>query len=433
MTPRNMARLGGLALTTALMTGVAAPAFAGSFYLQEQSVRGAGRAFSGEAADRGVGSLWWNPASIARSGRELAVGLHAIKIDSEVRNTGSYVTYPGGVDVPVVNPRNTEVDPIESGLVPNFAFATPIGDRFALGVSVAAPYNFTTKYEQGSFARYDALTSELRSGDASLTLAYQVNDWLDVGAGLNAQYVKAKLTSAMPSVSPLLPDGSSSLEGDGWDFGWNVGAQVHKGPWDFGLSYRSKIEHELDGDVAIALTGPLAPNSVTTSGTASFNTPWFASASVRYAVNDKLTLNAQVNRIGWSEFQAITVEYPNGGDVIHQNYKDVTTGAIGLDYAISDKTTLRAGVGYDPTPTRDSLRTARIPDADRWLFSVGGSTEVTPGVTFDAGLTYIAFSDSTIHDDRAFYAGTPAAVTSHLRGEAEGSALVASIGARWAF
>lgn len=433
MTPRNMARLGGLALTTALMTGVAAPAFAGSFYLQEQSVRGAGRAFSGEAADRGVGSLWWNPASIARSGRELAVGLHAIKIDSEVRNTGSYVTYPGGVDVPVVNPRNTEVDPIESGLVPNFAFATPIGDRFALGVSVAAPYNFTTKYEQGSFARYDALTSELRSGDASLTLAYQVNDWLDVGAGLNAQYVKAKLTSAMPSVSPLLPDGSSSLEGDGWDFGWNVGAQIHKGPWDFGLSYRSKIEHELDGDVAIALTGPLAPNSVTTSGTASFNTPWFASASVRYAVNDKLTLNAQVNRIGWSEFQAITVEYPNGGDVIHQDYKDVTTGAIGLDYAISDKTTLRAGVGYDPTPTRDSLRTARIPDADRWLFSVGGSTEVTPGVTFDAGLTYIAFSDSTIHDDRAFYAGTPAAVTSHLRGEAEGSALVASIGARWAF
>jgi len=433
MTPRNMARLGGLALTTVLMTGVAAPALAGSFYLQEQSVRGAGRAFSGEAADRGVGSLWWNPASIARSGRELSVGLHAIKIDSEVRNTGSYVTYPGGVDVPVVNPRNTEVDPIESGLVPNFAFATPIGDRLALGVSVAAPHNFTTKYEQGSFARYDALTSELRSGDASLTLAYQVNDWLDVGAGLNAQYVKAKLTSAMPSVSPLLPDGSSSLEGDGWDFGWNVGAQVHKGPWDFGLSYRSKIEHELDGDIAIALTGPLAPNSVTTSGTASFNTPWFASASVRYAVNDKLTLNAQVNRIGWSEFQAITVEYPNGGDVIHQNYKDVTTGAIGLDYALSDRTTLRAGVGYDPTPTRDSLRTARIPDADRWLFSVGGSTEVTPGVTFDAGLTYIAFSDSTIRDDRAFYAGTPAAVTSHLRGEAEGSALVASIGARWAF
>lgn len=430
MTPRNMARVGGLAI---LMASVAAPAFAGSFYLQEQSVRGAGRAFSGEAADRGTGSMWWNPAAIARSGRELSFGMHAIRIDSEVKNNGSYVTYPGGANVPVVNPRNTEVDPIESGLVPNFAFATPIGDRFAVGVSVAAPYNFTTKYEPGSFARYDALTSELRSGDASLTVAWQVNDWLDLGAGLNAQYVKAKLTSAMPSVSPLVPDGSSSLEGDGWDFGWNVGAQVHKGPWDFGLSYRSAIEHELDGDVNIVLTGPLAPNSVSTAGTASFSTPWFASASVRYAVNDKLTLNAQVNRIGWSEFDAINVDYPGGGDSIHQNYKDVTTGAIGLDYALSDKTTLRAGVGYDPTPTRDSLRTARIPDADRLLVSVGGSTEVTRGVTFDAGLTYIAFSDSDIYDDRTFYAGTAAATTSHLRGTAEGSALVASLGARWAF
>ncbi|MEN5145491.1 OmpP1/FadL family transporter [Brevundimonas diminuta] len=434
MTPRKIVRLGGAALTTALMAGVAAPAFAGSFYLQEQSVRGAGRAYSGEAADRGVGSMWWNPASIARSGREASIGLNAIRIDSEVKNAGSYVTYPGGVDVPVVNPRNTEVDPIESGLVPNFAFATPIGDRFAIGIAVAAPYNFTTKYETPSFARYDALTSELRSGDAGLTVAYQVNDWLDVGAGVNAQYVKAKLTSAMPNLSPLLPDASNSLEGDGWDFGWNVGAQIHNGPWDFGLSYRSKIEHELEGDVNVAgLLGPLAGANVSTDGKASFNTPWFASASVRYAVSDKLTLNAQVNRIGWSEFDAITVEYTGGGDVIHQDYKDVTTGAIGLDYAISDKTTLRAGVGYDPTPTRDSLRTARIPDADRWLFSVGGSTEVTKGVTFDAGLTYIAFSDATIHDDRTFYAGTPAAVTSHLRGEAEGSALVASIGARWAF
>ena len=102
MTPRNMVRIGGLAV---LMASVAAPAFAGSFYLQEQSVRGAGRAFSGEAADRGTGSMWWNPAAIARSGRELSFGMHAIRIDSEVKNAGSYVTYPGGANVPVRDPR----------------------------------------------------------------------------------------------------------------------------------------------------------------------------------------------------------------------------------------------------------------------------------------------------------------------------------------
>lgn len=415
-----------------LMASVAAPAFAGSFYLQEQSVRGAGRAFSGEAADQGVSSLWWNPASIARSGRELYFGLHGLKIDSNVDNAGSTVTYADGSVVPVIG-QDHNIDPIESGLVPNFAVALPLNDRLTLGLSTAAPYNFTTKYQPTTFARYDALTSELRTVDAGVTLAMRVNDWLDVGAGVNGQYVKAKLTSAMPGVSPLLPDGSSSLQGDGWDYGWNVGAQAHTGRWDFGLSYRSKIEHELDGDIDVVLTGPLAPNSVSTEGVARFNTPSFASASVRYAATDRLTLNAQVNRIGWSEFQAITVDYPGGGDVIHQNYKDVTTGAIGADYAVNDKLTLRAGVGYDPTPTQDSLRTARIPDADRWLFSVGGSSQVRDNLIVDAGLTYIAFSDSEISDDRTFYEGTPIETVSNLRGTAEGSGVVASIGARWAF
>ncbi|RZJ41875.1 MAG: long-chain fatty acid transporter [Brevundimonas sp.] len=422
----------GVAVAT-LAFAVAGPSVAGSFYLQEQSARAAGRAYSGETADRGAGSLWWNPAAIARSGREVTFSVHGLAIDSTITNTNSSIVYPGGATVPVQGQdRNT--DPIESGIVPNFAVAMPVGDRFAVGLSVSAPYNFTTKYANNSFARYDALTSELRSANVGLVGAMQVTDWLDVGVGFDAQYVKAKLTSALPNLSPTLPDGTSSLEGDGWDYGWNVGAQAHFDRLDIGLSYRSEIEHELDGDVNISgLLGPIAAGNVSTTGTASFNTPWYASASVRYALTDKLTLNAQVNRIGWSEFDAIRVAYGTGGDVIVQDYKDVTTGSVGFDYEASDRLTVRGGVGYDPTPTRDTERTARIPDADRWLVSAGASVKATDKVTVDMGLTYIAFSDSDITSDRTFYAGTAAATTSQLRGTAEGSGVVASAGIRYAF
>ena len=443
MTPRNMARLGGLALTTALMTGVAAPAFAGSFYLQEQSVRGAGRAFSGEAADRGVGSMWWNPASIARSGREVSVGLHAIRIDSEVKNAGSYLTYPGGLDAPVRNPRNTEVDPIESGLVPNFAFAMPVGDRFAVGVAVSAPYNFTTKYEDAAFARYDALTSELRSADIGLTAAMKVTDWLDVGVGFDAQYVDATLSSALPNlptvagVAPLVlipssTDGRNVLEGNGWDYGWNAGAQMHFGKLDLGMSYRSEIEHELDGEVTISgLTGALAAGNVATDGVASFNTPWFATLSARYAVTDRLTLNAQVNRIGWSEFDAIRVAYGTGGTEIRQDYDDVTTGAIGFDYQVDPTMVVRGGIGFDPTPTQDGQRTARIPDGDRMLFSAGLSKTVRPGLTLDGAVTYIDIDDSEISDTRDIYGN--GLVISNLRGDARGYGVGFAMGASWKF
>lgn len=44
---------------------LSAQAHAQAFYLQEQSARAAGRAFSGEVADTGAASLWWNPAAIA--------------------------------------------------------------------------------------------------------------------------------------------------------------------------------------------------------------------------------------------------------------------------------------------------------------------------------------------------------------------------------
>ena len=450
MTSRNFARAGGIALTTALLAGVAAPAMAGSFYVQEQSTRGQGRANAGVGADKGVQSLWWNPAAIAGTQREVYVGAHGLILDSDVDNTGSTLTY--NVPVPGVGvvsrsaPVNGDPhvhDVVESGIVPNFAVSMPIGDRFNVGLAVQAPYNFTTKYQPDDFARYDALTSELRSANVSLVAAMTVTDWLDIGAGFDAQYAKATLSSALPNVpipAVLSPayvvspstDGRNQLEGDGWDYGWNAGAQMHFGKLDLGLSYRSKIEHELEGSVNISgLTGVLAGANVSADGGASFTTPWYATVSARYAVNDRLTLNAQVNQIGWSEFDAIRVTYgANGRSTIVQDYDDVTTGAIGFDYKIDPSMTFRAGLGYDPTPTSDDHRTARIPDGDRFLYTAGLSKTVG-SMTFDGAVTYIDIDTAQINDTRDVYAN--GLVISNLRGEATGYGVGFSMGATWAF
>ena len=448
MTPRNFARMGGLALSTALLAGVAAPAMAGSFYVQEQSTRGQGRANAGVGADKGVQSLWWNPAAIAGTQREVYTGLHGLLLDSDVDNRGSTLTY--NIPTPAIVSRTAPVngdphvhDVVESGIVPNFAVSTPIGDRFNVGLAVQAPYNFTTKYLPDDFARYDALTSELRSANISLVAAAKVTDWLDIGAGFDAQYAKATLSSALPNapipavlspayvVSPST-DGRNQLEGDGWNYGWNAGAQMHFGKLDLGLSYRSKIEHELEGTVNISgLTGALAAANVSADGVASFNTPWYATVSARYAVNDRLTLNAQVNQIGWSEFDAIRVTYgANGRSTIVQDYDDVTTGAIGFDYKIDPSMTFRAGLGYDPTPTSDDHRTARIPDGDRWLYAAGLS-KTMGSMTFDGAVTYIDIDTATINDTRDVYGN--GLVVSNLRGEAKGSGVGFSLGATWNF
>jgi long-chain fatty acid transport protein len=429
-----------LAAGVALAALVAASqASAAAFYLQEQSVRGAGRAYSGEVADRGAASLWWNPASIAGLDKnEIYGGVHLVQVDSQVNDRGSTLTRPippAGLTTPVGGDRIAG-GPINNGIVPNFAAAFRVNDKLAVGLSAAAPYNFTTDYNRNSWTRYDALKSNLFTVDVNGTVAYRVNDMLDVGVGVSAQYTDAELSSALPNLSPLLPDGSSSLKGEGnWDYGWNVGAQFHVSPaLTIGAAYRSKIEHELDGKVVIAgLVGPLAGQNISADGVAEITTPWMANLGARWQVNDKTTLNASVSRIGWSEFDQILVNYPGRTQISEQNYKDTTTYAVGVDHEVNDKLTLRAGVQYDPTPTPEVGRTARVPDGDRMLYAVGSTWRAPDTIQWDAAVSYISFEDTRINRTETIYGGTPAATTLNLQGDVGGSAVVISTGLRWSF
>lgn len=424
-----------LALTTVIAAACAAEARAGGFYLQEQSVRGTGRAYSGEVADTGVQSLWWNPASIARSGREAYAGLHAIFVDASAVDHGSTITYP--FSAPIASggfPRASK--PISPGLLPNFAIATPIGDRFAVGVSVTAPFNFTTKYEPGTWTRFDALTSNLRTIDTQLTGSMKVTDWLDVGVSANSEYVDARLTGALPNFSSSQPEAAQELKGNGWDWGWAIGAQAHFDRLTLGASYKSKIKHTLKGDINIDGLLPPLPTSFngSTGAKATFTTPWIATFGARYALTDRLTLNGQVQRIGWGVFDQIAIiSDPLLSQNVLESYHDVTTGGVGVDYVVNPKLTLRAGVQYDPTPTPKVNASYRVPDSNRWLYGVGATGAINDRMKIDAALLYIDLKSRTIAREAVFNAGTLAETTANLDGSIKGSGFVLSLGMRTSF
>ena len=413
----------------------ASQASASAFYLQEQSVRGTGRAYSGEVADKGVGSLWWNPASIAGIERnEGYFGLNLIQVNSKVTNDGSTITRPvppAGLTTPVGG-AGAAFDPINDGVVPNLGGAFRINDKLSIGVSVAAPYNFTTEYNADSWTRYDALKSQLRTVNVDGVVAYRVNDMLDLGVGVTALYADAKLTNALPNISPLQPDGSQALKGDGWAYGYVVGAQLHPSKTlTIGASYRSKIDQKLDGTVTVAgLLPPIpAASNVSVDGQAKITLPWIATVGARWAVDDRWTLNASVSRVGWGEFDAIRVTFPGGSSTSVQDYKDVTTYAAGVDFQASPRLTLRAGVQYDPTPTPDVGRTARVPDGDRMMYAAGATWAATDSIKLDAAISYISFDDTRIVRDDVTATGS----TVRLRGDVTGSAVVLATGARFSF
>jgi long-chain fatty acid transport protein len=416
-----------------------APARAAGFYIQEQSVRGDGRAFSGEVADVGPESLWWNPAAIATSPETAYGAISGIFPSSDVDDRGSTLTLPippAGLTVPVGG-RPHAGDPIEAVAVGAAGWATPVGERFAVGLSVAAPFGEAIKYQPDSFARYGALTSRLSIADLQLTGAYKAADWVDLGLGLDAIYVNARLTNALPNLVPGAPDGFSELKGSGWDWGWVVGARFHpsKGDqWSVGVSYRAAVRHEFPIDVSLSgLVGPLAGANANTFGSARFTTPWIATIGARYRVRPDLTLDAQVQHFGWSEFKDLRVEFPGVIQSIPQDFRDTTTAAVGLDYVPCPRGTVRAGVQWDPTPTPDNGRSLRLPDSDRWLFALGGEYGLGAHFTLEGAVEYVDFQGAQVNNQPVFFQGTPAQTSAHYLAQSTGHAAVVSIGGRWRF
>jgi len=423
------------ATASILAGGIATSAGAAAFYLQEQSVRGAGRAYSGEVADQGAASLWWNPAaSGGMTGGDAVVGLSEIMPRGNVHDNGTLIIRPGQAPAPVGGDADSH-NPIKDGTLPSGAVAYGVMPRLSLGLAVTSPYSFTTDYESTSWARYTADKTNLRMVDIQPSLAFAITPEISIGAGLNAEYVKASLSNFLPNLSPLLPDGHQTLKGNGWDWGWTVGAQFHAGPAvTVGLSYKSSIKHKLDGNVITAgLAGPIAGQNGTIPTSAEFRTPWQAMVGIRAKVTPALTLDAQINRFGWNKFDAINLGAPLNV-AIPENYGNSWSYAGGLDYTLSPGVTLRAGIQRDESPTRDTHRDARVPDSSRWNFAAGGSFDVTKGVGIDAAVNYIKFKDASIDRTTAAYAGSPVQTPILVNGMIENAhALVLSIGAHLKF
>jgi long-chain fatty acid transport protein len=460
---------------------------AGSFQLSEQSASSLGTAFAGGAASaEDVSTLFFNPAGLARLDYgEFQMGLHAIMPSDEYSDRGSHYNLPGtpfnGLPVLGSNGGNAGVNHI----LGNMYLSQPLlrnsefGD-LTVGVGVFTPFGLETDYQPDWVGRYAALRTKLTTIDIQPTIAYRW-DRFSIGAGLDIQYASARLTQAidfgLAAQAPLgqfvaaLPavlaaqgvpaaqipgviaatraaytnagfvpggrDGVTEITGDDWDYGFTVGAMLEyrkkgEGEDEFlqdgriGVSYRSKIDHTLEGDAEfrrvplIAAPGapplPAFPQPGAFQAvffdqgvTAQLPLPSILHVSLYQRFAHQFAVMGDVSWTDWSRLHEVPIVFDNPGtprNILNINYEDSMRYALGFEWYACKALTLRIGGAYDETPIQSAeFRTPRIPDNNRRWLTFGAKWSPRDWMDLDVGYAHIwvstpnsDFTDSQGHE-----------------------------------
>lgn len=387
--------LSSLALAVAGYTGAAGAA---GFALIEQSGSGTGNAFAGGAASaEDASTIFFNPAGLTRlPGRQVVLGIHAIKPSAEFSNQGSAA--------PLLKPLGTDGgDAGQWGVVPNLYLSWAANDRLSLGLGVNAPFGLKTAYDSNWIGRYQALDSEVRTVNINPAIAYKINDVVSVGAGLNYQTIDATLTRAV-NFGPF-GEGTAKVSGDASAWGWNLGALFNLGTdMRVGVAYRSQLKYHIEGDVAfnrpagVPNAGAAADGGIFTDITV----PESASVSVFQKFNEQWDFMGDITWTRWSRLENLNI-YRTGGGTLQltpENWDDTWRFSLGVSYHVNEQWKLRGGVAFDQTPVPDQFRTARIPDQDRTWLSIGVQWKPTMALAIDVGYAHLFVKDATINDNQ---------------------------------
>jgi len=430
-----------LAMTIAC--ALQSPVHAAGFALIENSASGMGNAFAGAAAvAEDASTAWFNPAGMAElgDGTHLSAAGHIIVPQADFTNKGSWVN-PALTGGNFTQAQAALTGKNDSGgktaFVPNSYAVRRINDHLTAGVSINAPFGLETNYDDDWIGRYNALDSAMQTINVNPSLAYEINEQLTFGAGLNAQYINVELGSAidsaaacrsiagaansgdllltclnaLPTLANSATDSQVTISGDDISFGYNLGAMYKPNPaTKVGFSYRSAIDHQLEGDADYKVNAALQP-VLTATGitrfndvkvTAEANLPATTSISVAHKLNDTVELLGDVTHTGWSSFERLTVKNAQTGALVtdvNESWEDVFRYSVGANYQYSDRIKLRGGLAIDKTPIPNAkLRTPRTPDTDRTWVAVGANYQLNKGMSLDLGYAHL-FMDQTPIDN----------------------------------
>ena len=377
-------------LLTALLTlAVATNASAAGYQLQEYSVTNLGRAFAGVGVmGDDYSAIAFNPAGMSLMEKS-GVQMGAIAVDVYGKAKGESQAQSGSTPGPLKTGRT------HSNLfrvLPNFYGQYKVNDKLDLGLGLYVPFGLANDYKNGWFGEEHAGYSGITAVDLTPSISYRISDSLSVGAGINLQYTVAHLTGSLfKGIHPVTGDfitGTTDMhDADDIGVGYNVGliwkpTQTTR----LGVSYRSKVNHKLQGKNHITLSTGM---DTTLPVHAKITTPETLIISAAQDIGSKWTVSGIARYTRWSRFDTLEIHQPGTTSTTYEKWKNTWLVGVGADYKYCKNLTFRFGTAWDNTAIRSAnYRTARIPDERRIWTSLGASYTKN-NWQFDVGYSHL--------------------------------------------
>lgn len=364
--------------------GCSSPGFGAGFALYEGSARGnaLGGALTGSADD--PSALFYNPAGITQlEGVQVMGGATFIMPSTKVTTT----TAAGSV--------TTETE--DNTWIPPHLYATwGMNERVWLGFGMYSRFGLGTEFDENWPGRYNSYKAVIQSLSFNPNLALKVNDQVSVAAGVSAMWIDLDLRRKLPN--PLVvggPDLDFKLCGDSIGYGFNVAGRWEPLEWlSFGAAYQGEVDQDIEGDATVS------GRSGDASGDVALPAMVFLGTAVKPM--DKVTVSLDAVYTGWSSYDEFALSLDPtllGPDKAEQvslkDWDDVWRYALGVEYALNEAWTLRAGYTFDEEPGPDETADYLIPANDRNLYSLGAGYHWKEW-TFDLSYTYLDIEDRTI-------------------------------------
>lgn len=358
-------------------------ALAAGFLVRENSAEAVATSYAGNGSRAsGPDTVFSNPAGMTHlqaDGFELGA---AVILPSSTFSGSARQATPVG---PVPLSGNNGGDSGRTALIPNFYGVLRALPDISIGIAITAPFGNSSEYDPSWMGRYLGTKTMATSADINPAIAWRINDTWSVGAGFSAQYLKLDVTQAINQTAIFgapAPDAFLHFKAHDWSYGYNFGVLADLGDTRIGLTYRSNIDHRIEGSLDFNGNSPIL-GLINGPANAQARLPSTTTLSITSDVAPDITLSADVQYTHWSLFKDVTIQSANPPFVNVQGYRDAWMIAVGGKYKLSERLALKAGIAYDQTPITSHYRAVTLPDTDRYLLGLGAEVRMTDAITVE--------------------------------------------------